>query len=999
KTRLTAPEDLSQSREMALDPANGFVAGSSVANLDGDSAALPIFDVERVSLEFSIAADFVAAQVANNVLVLALSNGRILRIDLNRPQDIDDIDLPKKPSEVGVTRRMFLDPTASHLIICTTQGENYYLHSQSRQPRPLSRLRNVIIESVAWNPAQPNASTREILIGAADGNIYETFIETSTEFYKKEEKYFKHLQKLPDGPVTGLWVDAVPGRPDDKVVLITTQTRIFHLAGKGGRSHHHHHDGSTYTKLFESEEPTIHELPRPTSSSGTNKASAQPASSLVVSPDPQQDSAKPFQAPLPERVFAWLSSQGIFHGVLLNSPPGPELGTRVFSESKMLPRSQITSTLDSTGRKKTSTDAVEMIALTQWHVVCLVGRRVVAVNRLTGAIVYDQVILEMGQKAAGLCVDLQKNTFWLFTAQEIFEIVVRDEDRDIWKIMLQAQRFDAALQYAHTPAQRNAVATASGDYLVAKGLFDEAAGVYGKSNKPFEEVALTFVDNNQPDALRKYLLSKLTTYKKGSVMQRVMIATWLVEIFMAKLNSLDDAIITKAELSEAMNPAETTERLDTVRGEYHDFVTKYKTDLDRKTVYDVISSHGREEELLFFANAVNDYNYVLSYWVQRENWTEALNVLKRQTDADVFYRYSSVLMTHVATDLVEILMRQSASLKPRNLIPALLEYDRNFKGSLAQNQAIRYLQYVVNQLGSTDSAVHNTLVSMYASVPSSKDETALLSYLESQGDEPRFDPDFALRLCIQHRRVLACVHIYTSLGQYLQAVDLALAHGELELASIVADRPISNPTLRKRLWLAVARKVISQSDGGIKSAIEFLRRCDLLRIEDLIPFFPDFVVIDDFREEICTALEDYGRSIDSLRREMEESSQTAANIRVDIAALDQRYAIVEPGEKCYVCGLPLLSRQFFVFPCQHAFHSDCLGRKVMEQAGVGKGRRIKELQVQISKGLVSGTKKAELIAELDALVAAACILCSEYAIKRIDEPFIRAEEEKTGWAL
>ncbi|KAI6376527.1 hypothetical protein MCOR25_002739 [Pyricularia grisea] len=984
---------------MALDPANGFVAGSSVANLDDDSATLPIFDVERVSLEFSIAADFVAAQVANNVLVLALSNGRILRIDLNRPQDIDDIDVPKKPSEVGVTRRMFLDPTASHLIICTTQGENYYLHSQSRQPRPLSRLRNVIIESVAWNPAQPNASTREILIGAADGNIYETFIETSTEFYKKEEKYFKHLQKLPDGPVTGLWVDAVPGRPDDKVVLITTQTRIFHLAGKAGRSHHHHHDGSTYTKLFESEEPTIHELPRPTSSSGTNKASAQPASSLVVSPDPQQDPAKPFQAPLPERVFAWLSSQGVFHGVLLNSPPGPELGTRVFSESKMLPKSQITSTLDFAGRKKTSTEAIEMIALTQWHVVCLVGRRVVAVNRLTGAIVYDQVILEMGQKAAGLCVDLQKNTFWLFTAQEIFEIVVRDEDRDIWKIMLQAQRFDAALQYAHTPAQRNAVATASGDYLVSKGLFDEAAGVYGKSNKPFEEVALTFVDNNQPDALRKYLLSKLTTYKKGSVMQRVMIATWLVEIFMAKLNSLDDAIITKAELSEAMNPAETKERLDTVRGEYHDFVTKYKTDLDRKTVYDVISSHGREEELLFFANAVNDYNYVLSYWVQRENWTEALNVLKRQTDADVFYRYSSVLMTHAATDLVEILMRQSASLKPRNLIPALLEYDRNFKGSLAQNQAIRYLQYVVNQLGSTDSAVHNTLVSMYASVPSSKDETALLSYLESQGDEPRYDPDFALRLCIQHRRVLACVHIYTSLGQYLQAVDLALAHGELELASIVADRPISNPTLRKRLWLAVARKVISQSDGGIKSAIEFLGRCDLLRIEDLIPFFPDFVVIDDFREEICTALEDYGRSIDSLRREMEESSQTAANIRVDIAALDQRYAIVEPGEKCYVCGLPLLSRQFFVFPCQHAFHSDCLGRKVMEQAGVGKGRRIKELQVQISKGLVSGTKKAEMIAELDALVAAACILCSEYAIKRIDEPFVRAEEEKAEWAL
>lgn len=75
---------------MALDPSNGFVAADSVAGLD--DAGLPIFDVQRVSLQFSVAADFVAAQVANNVLILALSNGRILRIDLNRPEDIDGME-------------------------------------------------------------------------------------------------------------------------------------------------------------------------------------------------------------------------------------------------------------------------------------------------------------------------------------------------------------------------------------------------------------------------------------------------------------------------------------------------------------------------------------------------------------------------------------------------------------------------------------------------------------------------------------------------------------------------------------------------------------------------------------------------------------------------------------------------------------------------------------------------------------------------------------------
>lgn len=64
----------------------GFAAGDLSESGLGQ---LPIFNVEPVQLAFSIAADFVAAQVANNVLILALSTGRILRIDLERPEDID----------------------------------------------------------------------------------------------------------------------------------------------------------------------------------------------------------------------------------------------------------------------------------------------------------------------------------------------------------------------------------------------------------------------------------------------------------------------------------------------------------------------------------------------------------------------------------------------------------------------------------------------------------------------------------------------------------------------------------------------------------------------------------------------------------------------------------------------------------------------------------------------------------------------------------------------
>ena len=74
------------------DLSSSSAAAAATATAMSESALLqqlPIFDVERVQLQFSIAADFVSAQVANNVMVLALGNGRILRIDLNRPEDID----------------------------------------------------------------------------------------------------------------------------------------------------------------------------------------------------------------------------------------------------------------------------------------------------------------------------------------------------------------------------------------------------------------------------------------------------------------------------------------------------------------------------------------------------------------------------------------------------------------------------------------------------------------------------------------------------------------------------------------------------------------------------------------------------------------------------------------------------------------------------------------------------------------------------------------------
>jgi hypothetical protein len=880
---------------------------------------------------------------------------------------------------------MFLDPTASHLIITTTLGENYYLHAQSRQPRALSRLKGVGIECIAWNPSLPTASTREILVGVADGNVYEVFIEPSTEFYRREEKYLKTLYKSADGAVTGLWLDSIPGKQELRRILVATQASLIHFIGHIGR-HGHEGGGSIYSKIFESEQPTLHQVA---------KTSLSAPSMIAVSPDDPDLSS--FDRNDVDRIFAWLTSQGIYYGKLATAPATPDLGDKMFAKCKTFSKTDLSSSGSGTSRRKSAPPAnIASVALTQWHVVFLYESRIIAFNRLNAKVVFDQVILDSGQTALGLVADQKKNTFWLFTTGEIFEITITDEDRDVWRIMLNDEQFDAALQYAKTPNQKDAVATASGDHLISKKKYLEAASIYGKSSKPFETVALTFIDSGEQDALRKYLLTKLGTYQKSFAMQRVMIASWLVEVFMAKLNGLDDNITTKAELAEGTNPVESKEELERVKSEYHDFIIKYKSDLDRKTTYDVIGSHGREEELLEYATAINDSNYVLSYWVQRERWPEALAVLKRQTELSAFYKYSSVLILHAAQDLVDILTRQT-QIDPTNLIPALLTYNKQVRVAPAQNQAIRYLLYCIHQVGSTAPAIHNTLLSLYASSPSPS-EAPLLAYLTTSPSPPHYDTDFALRLFLTHKRIESAVHIYTNTSQYHAAVSLALENSNVELATQVASSIPSNPSLQKKLYLSIAKHLIASSPS-LTSALPFLTTTPLLKIEDLLPLLPPFLTIDVLRPSICEALESYSSSIDALKAEMDESATTASNLASSLAKLDSRYVIVEPGEKCALCRLPLLSRQFWVFGCLHGFHADCLAKEISKAgaaAGKARGKRVRTLQREIAAG---GSDRARL--ELESLVGRECVLCSESAVAKLDEPFVGEGEAevKAGWEL
>lgn len=47
-----------------------------------------------------------------------------------------------------------------------------------------------------------------------------------------------------------------------------------------------------------------------------------------------------------------------------------------------------------------------------------------------------------------MAADPVRKTYWVYTDQSIFELLVDNEDRDVWKLYLQKGEFDVALRYA-----------------------------------------------------------------------------------------------------------------------------------------------------------------------------------------------------------------------------------------------------------------------------------------------------------------------------------------------------------------------------------------------------------------------------------------------------------------------------------------------------------------------------------------------------------------------
>eukprot|EP00049_Salpingoeca_infusionum_P022665 m.8075 g.8075 ORF g.8075 m.8075 type:complete len:995 (-) comp5317_c0_seq1:208-3192(-) len=901
--------------------------------------------------------------VADGRLFLALGTEMILVKDVQSDASrAEQIALPAQKYRMTDVVFMSVDPTGSHVVFCaqTESGfDTFYIHVRARAPST-QRLRSFHgrrITALAWNPSaisRDSLSTQEILLGDNQGCVHSTTIE-------KSDKHTKQVFQVGTKPIQNIHIELHSSARYFAVIILTAST-LHEFLGEVTQGEYNFAQALSSENLLGSRD--FDQSPTPTSSFFHNTLEAN-------------------------YTVAWLGASGAYTGTI-------RLGFGINERSTFLPKFELVPLTDATEAQP----SIFGLLLTRFHVMFLLEQSLVVYCTVNKKKVFDTNYPKSRVGAMlGFCRDDSTGEIYAYSEKAIYSIDASNETQNVWRQFCELGQYDDALDLCTTEDAKQEVRTAHADALFAEGNYGDAVRKYAQTDVSFETVCLKLMDKHQDMALIDYLKLKLRSLGQDQLTQRTMLATWLVEIYLSYLDRLKDA--------------EDQTTYDSMFTKFQGFISSEDEKiLDKDTVFDLISSHGNVEALLFFAEAKKDYVTIIQHHIHNDAPMEALQLLERHNKPELVYRFAPELI-QVAPRKVLRLCRRMPNIEPRELIPAFTRHQQQHPGRNETTiEIVNYLQWCIDEKQVHDQVIHHYVLSLYSQIqPSpaqagSGEEEAdmddrLMDFLIGQLQDPIncvIDKKYALRICSEANQHRACVAIYVSLGLYEEAIERALTFSrklaiqvakfdkDLKIQPDLAQASLVDEARIKYMWLQIAKHIITK-DNDIEGAMNILAETDALSIEDILPFFQDFKIIDPFQEHIKASLGNYNTRIQDLERDMNMATTSARAIRADIVDINRRHEVVSGAMQCSTCSYPLLSRPFYLFPCHHGFHKDCLIQEMLPHIRPSTARRIRDLQDKLETTR-SPKNIAKLSAELDDLAGSDCLRCGEFAIKMIEVAFV-----------
>jgi len=334
----------------------------------------------------------------------------------------------------------------------------------------------------------------------------------------------------------------------------------------------------------------------------------------------------------------------------------------------------------------------------------------------------------------------------------------------------------------------------------------------------------------------------------------------------------------------------------------------------------------------------------------------------------------------------------------------------------------KYLEGVI-KLGCQSSAIFSFLISLYvdmvdeeplykflsehvpsAAVASEASRNAGLGARAGEGLSGPLDMSYALRTILgTGRHFRSAIKLYMGFGMRQQAVELALKV-DPSLARELAQDSVELEE-RRWLWLMIAKNAASEGVSGgdvdvVSKVVSVLKDCgpDVLSIEDVLPFLPDFAQIDQIKDEICEALTSYSSKIEGFLKEMNDCDQHCDGLRGEISRLRSHRMELLSDARCALTKKPVLTagEPFYVFPSGYAVLLSALKREIKPHLNKKQRSRVEKIEQALTKNAKDRSLSLQaadrLQAELDGLIAAECPLTGSAMVDSIDQPFANSIE-------
>lgn len=943
----------------------------------------------------------------HNRVVVATKDKNLSIVDTSTSKQIDCDLSPFLGNKLHQARinRIFLDPTGRFILISlayATDGQPLDNLLYVKRFQTLPRLKNYLISAVAWNyPKADNESdinsTGTILLGTTKGIILQAEFVHGDEgkFFPLTSGSRQYVKEVFDvgselGAITGLEYHQIPSNsPNEKsfIIFIATNSRLYRMIGSVPANV----DPAPLNLIFAQNATSYRDVPGRFNSSKLD----------IYYPGINQ---------APTR-YAWLTEPGVITGDIHNDlladrevfDSNTDMTTVPYEspEDIELPLSSSTPSGMSPPFSSAALhlfDRPLALVVTDFHVIVLFKHSIRAICILNNAIVYEEYFSGKYGNIQGMCKDPVKNTIWVYCERAIFRFKVMNESKNVWRIYLEQKRFDLAKKYClNDEANYDRVLCEEAQDHFRSGDYEISAELFAKSKKPFEDIALMFMEIRCIKALRKYLVIKVEQFEHTNTIQLTMTLAWLLELIVSSISILKgDSDANRDKITILSNELESL----FTNKKIVECVAQYSS-----LFYGIIRNYSDQETFLKLAQLIGDFERVVEYYMDMSEFDKALKLMKVMKNNDLFYKYGHVLMKRMPKELVDALMEQP-SIVPAKLIPVLIQENPYYNKC---SETIRYLEFCIKNLKMDSPVIYNHLFELYAR---RKDEDTLIKFLNNlvqlDGDgQCQLDIQLCLRLCTELKLDRACVALYSAMGLFDEALDLAI-HFDLELAKSIANRAESEEH-QKRLWLTISQRVLSKNPD-IQIATSLLKECRLLKIEDILPFFPDYTTIDFFKNAIRQSLQEYKNQILSLKDGTYE--KIADDIRGEIKTFRNRYSIIKIGQKCESCKGNLLSRSFYVFPCGHLFHSDCLIKEIISIDPYYKDieEKLKQLTLDNKQVFIQNRQlnflinsnssqtrsqtdnRERLENDIDSIISSECLYCGSFLPSYIDKPPILTNE-------